>query len=118
MKTFGEILNESKSLDDYSVDNVKVFDGNEGVGFQADLLLSDKKIATVTDKARGGSYDYSWKTGNNGPDRKKFISDTNHYGGRSIEADDKFVGDLVNDAISNNKYKKVSSSSLGIVSDR
>lgn len=41
-----------------SVKNVKTFQGQEGIGFTADLYLDGKKIALVRDVAQGGGYDY------------------------------------------------------------
>lgn len=45
---------------DYTVKNVKTFQGMEGMGFSCSLYKATKKIATVTDSAWGGEYEYYW----------------------------------------------------------
>ena len=43
---------------DYSVKNIKSFQGMEGTGFSCSLYLDNKKIGTVTDTANGGMIDF------------------------------------------------------------
>lgn len=47
-------------MNQYSVTKVKQFRGNEGYGFNADLLCNGKKVAFVYDDANGGMYRYEW----------------------------------------------------------
>ncbi len=48
---------------DYSVKNVKEFQGMEGTGFSCSLYLDNKKIGTVTDTANGGMIDFYLNNG-------------------------------------------------------
>ena len=43
-----------------TVAKVKSFIGNEGYGFNADLLADGKKVAFVMDAAWGGEYEFDW----------------------------------------------------------
>ncbi len=48
------------SLYGVSAKNVKMFEGMEGVGFSADLLIDKKPVGRVYDDARGASYEYEF----------------------------------------------------------
>ena len=49
------------ALKDYSVKNVKTFEGHDGTGFNATLYRGKKKIAKIIDTAHGGEYEYQWE---------------------------------------------------------
>ena len=50
-----------RTLDDYSVNAVKHFQGREGDGFNANLLYKGKKVAFAIDSADGGQVDFHWE---------------------------------------------------------
>ncbi len=49
----------------YSLRKVKTFIGNEGQGFNAELLRDAKPVAFVIDSAQGGEFEYQWYGGGN-----------------------------------------------------
>ena len=49
----------------YSLRKVKTFIGNEGQGFNAELLRDGKPVAFVIDSAQGGEFEYQWYGGGN-----------------------------------------------------
>ena len=49
------------TLKNYSIKVLKTFEGNEGIGFNAYLLRSGKKVCYVIDAAQGGEYEYRWE---------------------------------------------------------
>ena len=44
----------------YTVKGIKSFKGMEGLGFNATLYRDGRKVAFVTDEARGGCFRYDW----------------------------------------------------------
>lgn len=47
-------------MSNYSITGLKTFRGNEGYGFNANLLIDGRKVAFVYDDANGGCYRYEW----------------------------------------------------------
>ncbi|MEI6423293.1 MAG: hypothetical protein WCP55_13810 [Lentisphaerota bacterium] len=47
----------------YSLRKVKTFIGNEGRGFNAELLRDGRPVAFVIDSAQGGEFEYQWYGG-------------------------------------------------------
>jgi hypothetical protein len=110
--------------EDYSVKNVKTFQGMEGEGFNASLYRKNKKVAFVIDEGSGGDFLYEWNDRNKEevdihvitrqgekhtfkgtPEEKKFYelvetfpSETIDLGGKDHEMKvsvDMFVGELI-----------------------
>lgn len=50
---------EEKTME-YSLRKVKVFEGQEGMGFNAELLRDGRPVAFVINSANGGEFDYQW----------------------------------------------------------
>jgi hypothetical protein len=91
----------------YTVKNVKSFQGREGFGFACSLFLNEKKIGTVTDYGDGGCLNFLI-----GKNEKVQLDEycktlpPLDFDGRKINNDaDIFVGSLV-DAFKNNKKLK------------